>query len=185
MTELLQVSCRSHHHIGYQHSTFHLPRSIKHYKMRGRAEHSVVEIHICERNHIVAKAWRNSGHNNKNNRDFFCSHVFRKATFSFVGNPRAPNVWTWARKSVNWWRLFSFFFKKVPNTVSIDKLLIIFSVLLNMCNTCYPSLCESSNSSYIVYHFVSEWKRRVVIEQTEQTRFLRPGSDAELFLSRT
>ena len=88
MTELLQVSCRSHHHIGvstfkiagYQYSTFHLPRSIKHYKMGGRAEHSVVEIHICERNHIVAKAWRNSGHNNKNNRDFFCSHVFRKAT---------------------------------------------------------------------------------------------------------
>ena len=49
--------------------------------MRGRAEHSVVEIHICERNHIVAKAWRNSGHNNKNNRDramqpcFSQSHV--------------------------------------------------------------------------------------------------------------
>ena len=111
MTELLQVSCRSHHHIGvstfkiagYQHSTFHLPRSIKHYKMRGRAEHSVVEIHICERNHIVAKAWRNSGHNNKNNRDFFCSHVFRKASFSFVGNPRAPTVGTWAQKSINWW----------------------------------------------------------------------------------
>ena len=70
--------------------------------MRGRAEHSVVEIHICERNYIVAKAWRNSGHNNKNNRDFFCSHVFRKASFSFVGNPRAPTVGTWAQKSINW-----------------------------------------------------------------------------------
>ena len=44
--------------------------------MRGRAEHSVVEIHICERNHIVAKAWRNSGHNNKNNRDVLGSYVF-------------------------------------------------------------------------------------------------------------
>ena len=84
MTELLQVSCRSHHHIGvstfkiagYQHSTFHLPRSIKHYKMCGRAEHPVLKIHICERNHIVAKAWRNSGHNNKNTRDVLCSYVF-------------------------------------------------------------------------------------------------------------
>ena len=117
MTELLQVSCRSHHHIGvstfkiagYQHSTFHLPRSTKHYKMCGRAEHPVVEIHICERNHIVAKAWRNSGHNNKNNRDFSCSQLAAmffakpcKATFSFVGNPRAPTVGTWARESVNW-----------------------------------------------------------------------------------
>ena len=52
--------------------------------MGERAEHSVVEIHICERNHIVAKAWRNSGHNNKNSRDFFCSHVFSQSR----GKPR-------------------------------------------------------------------------------------------------
>ena len=67
-TELLQVCCRlSHRQIDwglikiavYQYSTLHLPRSIKH-KMRGRAEHSVFETHICYWNHIVAKAWRNN-----------------------------------------------------------------------------------------------------------------------------
>ena len=75
--------------------------------MRGRAE-----LHICYWNHIVAKAWRNSGKNNKNNHDFFRSHVFRKqelppvlkAMFGFVGNPRAPTVCgMWALILVNWY----------------------------------------------------------------------------------
>ena len=61
--------------------------------MRGRAEHSVVEIHICERNHIVAKTWRNSGHNNKNNRDSFAAMFFayRQSHGQFCWESAGPN----------------------------------------------------------------------------------------------
>ena len=71
--------------------------------------------------------------------------------------------------SANFVILAGNYFFVILRKYPVRSALIIFSVLLNMCNTCYPSLCKSSNSSYIVYRFVSEWMRQVVIEQT---RFL-------------
>ena len=43
--------------------------------------------------------------------------------------------------------------------------LIIFSFLLSMCNR--NTYFQTVNQYFVVYHFVSEWKRQVVIEQTQ------------------
>ena len=51
----------------------------------------------------------------------------------------------------------------------VRSALIIFSVLLNMCKLATLNYVNPVISSHIVYRFVSEWMRQVVIEQT---RFL-------------
>ena len=71
--------------------------------------------------------------------------------------------------SANFVILAGNYFFVILRKYPVRSALIIFSVLLNMCKLATLNYVNPVISSHIVYRFVSEWMRQVVIEQT---RFL-------------